>query len=88
MAFYKFWKTQPVPQFGNMSMGEEGPIETIRPELVPTQPDPLISGFQWATVDLENEKGLHELCDLLENHYVEDDDAMFRFKYSTEFLSW
>ena len=29
-----------------------------------------------------------ELYDLLSNHYVEDDDAMFRFNYSSSFLNW
>lgn len=31
---------------------------------------------------------LHELYTLLHDNYVEDDDAMFRFRYSHEFLTW
>ena len=28
------------------------------------------------------------MYDLLSLHYVEDDDAQFRFDYSKEFLAW
>jgi glycylpeptide N-tetradecanoyltransferase len=31
---------------------------------------------------------LDQIHDLLSNHYVEDDDNMFRFAYSREFLRW
>jgi hypothetical protein len=31
---------------------------------------------------------LRELYELLSGHYVEDDDATFRFQYSAEFLEW
>lgn len=29
-----------------------------------------------------------EVYELLSNHYVEDDEAMFRFNYSVSFLNW
>ena len=31
---------------------------------------------------------LTEIYELLRDHYVEDDDNMFRFDYSREFLRW
>lgn len=31
---------------------------------------------------------LEEVYELLSNHYVEDDEAMFRFNYSVSFLNW
>ncbi len=31
---------------------------------------------------------LEEVYKLLSNHYVEDDEAMFRFNYSVSFLNW
>lgn len=31
---------------------------------------------------------IHEVHTLLTENYVEDDDAMFRFRYSKEFLLW
>jgi glycylpeptide N-tetradecanoyltransferase len=39
-------------------------------------------------VDIENEKELEEVHDLLSNHYVEDSEAMFRFRYSKSFINW
>jgi glycylpeptide N-tetradecanoyltransferase len=33
-------------------------------------------------------KTQEEVYELLTNNYVEDDDAMFRFQYSQEFLKW
>lgn len=31
---------------------------------------------------------LEEVWQLLNGHYVEDDEAMFRFNYSVSFLNW
>ena len=31
---------------------------------------------------------LEEVYELLTGHYVEDDEAMFRFNYSVSFLNW
>lgn len=89
MASYKFWQTQPVPRFDDTSKEvTEGPIKRIDPEKVSKEPDRLIEGFEWATLDLTKEDELQELWDLLTNHYVEDDNAMFRFRYSKAFLHW
>ena len=39
----------------------------------------------WYQADFEQ---LEEVYDLLTGHYVEDDEAMFRFNYSMAFLNW
>jgi glycylpeptide N-tetradecanoyltransferase len=91
MASYKFWQTQPVPRFddkANPTPSNQGPIKMIDPEKVSKTPDPLLEGFEWCTLDLTNETELRELYELLNNHYVEDDNAMFRFAYSESFLHW
>lgn len=88
MASYKFWQTQPVPRFDETSTDTGGPIKIIDPEKVSKEPDALLEGFEWATLDLTNETELQELWDLLTYHYVEDDNAMFRFRYSQSFLHW
>lgn len=91
MASYKFWQTQPVPRFddqANPTPSNQGPIKMIDPEKVSKTPDPLLEGFEWCTLDLTNESELRELYELLNNHYVEDDNAMFRFAYSESFLHW
>ncbi|KAL7420444.1 glycylpeptide N-tetradecanoyltransferase [Cryptotrichosporon argae] len=90
---HKFWKTQPVPQFPNPSQAdrapEEGPIDPIKkPADVKQEPGALPSGFAWSLVDVKNEEQIKELYQLLSENYVEDDDAMFRFAYTKEFLLW
>lgn len=87
MASYKFWQTQPVPRFDDKE-STGGPIKVIDPDKVSKEPDPLVEGFEWTTLDLTDETELGELWDLLTNHYVEDDNAMFRFRYSRSFLHW
>lgn len=91
MASYKFWQTQPVPRFEDRKDKKpvsQGPIKVINPDEVPKTPDALIEGFEWCTLDLTDPEELKELYELLNNHYVEDDNAMFRFSYSQSFLHW
>lgn len=88
MASYKFWQTQPVPRFDEAQKVEEGQIKDIDPERVPQEPPPMLEGFEWVTMDLLDEKELEEVYNLLTGHYVEDDEAMFRFSYSLSFLNW
>lgn len=38
--------------------------------------------------DCNNISQLEEVYALLSGHYVEDDEAMFRFNYSVSFLNW
>jgi glycylpeptide N-tetradecanoyltransferase len=61
----------------------EVPVSEIRQE-----PYSLPAGFVWDTVHIDNEAQLKELYQLLNENYVEDDDNMFRFDYSPEFLRW
>ncbi|PVH84072.1 N-myristoyl transferase [Cadophora sp. DSE1049] len=89
MASYKFWQTQPVPKFGESSGPiEEGPFKIVDIEKVPKEPGALLPGFEWVTMDLTKEEEIQELFALLYGHYVEDDEAMFRFNYSESFLRW
>ncbi|KAF6069960.1 glycylpeptide N-tetradecanoyltransferase [Candida albicans P76067] len=88
MKDYKFWKTQPVPSLSE-TVTEEGPIDKLKtPEDVPNDPLPLISDFEWSTLDIDDNLQLDELYKLLYDNYVEDIDATFRFKYSHEFFQW
>jgi len=60
-------------------------MENIRAE-----PYSLPDGFRWDTLDLNEPLVLKELYTLLNlnENYVEDDDNMFRFDYSPDFLKW
>ncbi|KAG7293942.1 bifunctional glutathione transferase/peroxidase [Staphylotrichum longicolle] len=91
MASYKFWSTQPVLQFGEEEpkLIEEGPLKLQEVKDIPTEPIPLaLEAFRWVTMDLTNEAEMEEVEKLLYGHYVEDDEAMFRFKYSNSLLKW
>lgn len=85
---YKFWSTQPVPKFDekvdkNEAIEPNKSISEIRPE-----PYALPDGFKWETLNINDPLVLTELYTLLNENYVEDDDAMFRFDYQPEFLKW
>jgi glycylpeptide N-tetradecanoyltransferase len=86
---YKFWGTQPVPQFNkkcDVEFGEiwkDHKIEDLRKE-----PFDLPDGFEWKDVDLSKQNELDKLYEFLKSNYVEDDDHMFRFDYSKDFLKW
>jgi glycylpeptide N-tetradecanoyltransferase len=90
MSGYKFWQTQPVPTFeeSQKKIDSEGPIREVQIEKVRKEPDPLIDQFEWCLLDLTDDKEVGEVYDLLSNHYVEDDEAMFRFNYSKTFFNW
>ncbi|XP_023488019.2 glycylpeptide N-tetradecanoyltransferase 2 isoform X1 [Equus przewalskii] len=83
---YQFWDTQPVPKL-NEVITSHGAIEADK-DNVRQEPYSLPQGFMWDTLDLGNAEVLKELYTLLNENYVEDDDNMFRFDYSPEFLLW
>lgn len=85
---YEFWSTQPVPKLDekittNEEIEPDKIVENIRPD-----PYSLPDGFRWDTLDLNEPLVLKELYTLLNENYVEDDDNMFRFDYSPDFLKW
>eukprot|EP00584_Thalassiosira_punctigera_P010807 CAMPEP_0172546074 /NCGR_PEP_ID=MMETSP1067-20121228/15898_1 /TAXON_ID=265564 ORGANISM="Thalassiosira punctigera, Strain Tpunct2005C2" /NCGR_SAMPLE_ID=MMETSP1067 /ASSEMBLY_ACC=CAM_ASM_000444 /LENGTH=513 /DNA_ID=CAMNT_0013332945 /DNA_START=181 /DNA_END=1722 /DNA_ORIENTATION=+ len=45
-------------------------------------------GFEWSDVDVTDPAQRTEIYDLLYQNYVEDDECMFRFDYSRDFLTW
>ncbi len=87
---WKFWETQPVPQLGTSFSNEVNePIEANkRIEEINPNSFSLPDGFKWDDLDLNNNDQLMELYTLLTENYVEDDDNMFRFDYSPNFLKW
>ncbi|KAF7542738.1 hypothetical protein G7046_g10119 [Stylonectria norvegica] len=88
MGSYKFWQTQPVPKFDEDDKLKEGPLIQQKVEDVPKEGAPLGHGFEWVTMDLTNDDEIKEVYELLNGHYVEDEEAMFRFNYSPSILRW
>jgi glycylpeptide N-tetradecanoyltransferase len=99
-SVHKFWDTQPVPKMGtNVSellgsaadssaevgkqLDQEKTVKDIRNE-----PYSMVGGFEWCTLDVNQDAHLDEMYVLLTENYVEDDDNMFRFDYSKAFLRW
>lgn len=70
-------------------MSDHGPIDDPKTVTeVKAEPYPLPPGFEWVTIDVSKAAQLKEMYELLRDHYVEDDENMFRFNYSAEFLLW
>lgn len=85
---FKFWSTQPVPKMDEKIAVNE-PIEADKPIAeIRAEPYTLPDGFTWDTLNLNDPLQLKELYTLLNENYVEDDDAMFRFDYQPNFLQW
>lgn len=90
---HAFWDTQPM-------FIQDGPTKTpskdLHAPLIPNKPVSEIrqepynmpKGFSWTDLDILDEEDRLQVYDLLNRNYVEDDDAMFRFDYSHEFLEW
>jgi glycylpeptide N-tetradecanoyltransferase len=85
---YKFWKTQPVPGIDEHPTQHEAIDVEKNVEDIRKTPLNMPAGFVWCDLDLTKENELKELYDLLYQNYVEDDDNMFRFDYSMDFLRW
>nr|GEV71139.1 glycylpeptide N-tetradecanoyltransferase 1-like [Tanacetum cinerariifolium] len=91
LARHKFWETQPVGQYKDFGKSglSEGPIEDPTPLTeVKQEPYNLPAPYEWITCDMDTDEMCSEVYNLLANNYVEDDENMFRFNYSKEFLQW
>jgi len=87
---HEFWDTQPVPKKSDPEPEDEqeGVLEEKSVQDVRQTPYDLPEGLEWISVDASDAAEMQEVYDLLYNHYVEDDDGVFRFDYSQDFLRW
>lgn len=85
---YKFWSTQPVPKLDEKIEANESIEPNKEISEIQVEPDALPDAFKWDTLNLNDPLVLTELYTLLNENYVEDDDAMFRFDYQPDFLKW
>ena len=85
---HKFWDSQPIilnTNFEHSTLNSPISQDTSKIRMEPLTLSP---SFEWSDIDLTLVANLEELYHLLCENYVEDDDHMFRFAYSPEFLIW
>ncbi|GMR42076.1 hypothetical protein PMAYCL1PPCAC_12271 [Pristionchus mayeri] len=85
---YAFWSTQPVPRLAWTVSSVKSIIRMGNMLQLRQEPYSLPKGFEWSDIDITDDAQLHEVYTLLNENYVEDDDNMFRFDYSKNFLQW
>ncbi|OAF71969.1 hypothetical protein A3Q56_00260 [Intoshia linei] len=84
---HKFWKTQPVRQTQSDEFINEC-IEIKNIDNIKTEPYQIPDGFEWYVMDINDPEEMKKLYELLKLNYVEDEDCLFRFNYSINFLKW
>lgn len=86
---HPFWDTQPVPKKDSADENANQAIDVVKSvEEIKKDPYSLPAAFEWTDTDVDDDNILKQVYTLLNENYVEDDDNMFRFDYSTEFLRW
>ena len=86
---FKFWSTQPVPQFNKPLNIEFGPIlKDINIENIPKEPYTLPEGFEWKEINLNQVSDIDKLYEFLKSNYIEDESHLFGSDYSKDFLKW
>merc|ERR1719401_3145891 len=79
----------PPPAGPSADPGWHRPILPDRdPSEIRAEPYNMPKGFAWSEVDVTDPDQRTEIYDLLYQNYVEDDECMFRFDYSRDFLTW
>jgi len=98
---HAFWDTQPMILDESNTNNNNSPFSSSTPPTLhaPIVPDKSPSsirqtpynmpkGFEWSSLDINSPTDKTQIYELLANNYVEDDDCLFRFDYSSEFLTW
>lgn len=86
MENHKFWNTQPIDISKNSL--ENKVIEELNIDNVQKEPYKLLEGFEWTELDINNDLELTSIYNFLISYYVDEPNAIKRYHYSKEFLSW
>jgi len=93
----KFWPTQPMVQLGEELGSKVGPLDrqgndggrtNNTASTKPSLPAKVPPEFYFSNLNLDDHNQLHEVYNLLREHYVADKDGQFRFYYSKNMLKW
>jgi glycylpeptide N-tetradecanoyltransferase len=86
---HPFWHSQPVIAMKESAKVDKNePIEVKTLEEVSKAGLDLPAGFEWVEVEVQNDAEMTVVYELLRNHYVTDDDGLFRFDYGVPLLRW
>lgn len=88
MDNHNFWKTQPIVKTEIIPDAEFGPIEIPKIEDIRKEPYNLPDGFEFHTLNLNDDNELLSVQTFLNNNYLELDDDNMRFAYSLESIKW
>jgi glycylpeptide N-tetradecanoyltransferase len=88
MEQHAFWKTQPIVETVIIPESEFGSIEDSSTKEIKTESCNLPSGFEFYTLNLDDENELIGLQTFLNNNYLEMDDENMKFAYSIESIKW
>ena len=86
---FKFWGTQPVPQFNKPLNIDFGPILTDNKiENISLEPYTLPEGYEWKDIDLNQSSDVDKLYEFLKSNYIGDESHLFGTDFSKDFLKW
>ena len=86
---FKFWGTQPVPQFNKPLEITFGPIlKEKNIENIPKEPYTLPEGFEWKNIDINQGNDIDKLYEFLKSNYIDDESHLFGSDYSKDYLKW
>lgn len=85
MMTHRFWNNPLVPQ-KNISESNYGIVSNVSIEDFSSQPLKLPPGFEWTTLDVNDQSQLKEMQDMLHENYVKDNK--FSLFYSKELIQW
>jgi glycylpeptide N-tetradecanoyltransferase len=77
-----------VKKWGKELPKQDGAVEIKKVEEVAKEALVLPQGFEWTEIDMNNDLEAEQVFTLLREHYVEDNEGLFRFDYPVEFLRW
>ena len=84
---HRFWNAQPIMK-PTEKIAREGMIQQFSAKDIPTEPLALPEGFYWETFDATDDAEALEICDFLQDHYVESSTGDFKLIYTVERFRW
>ncbi len=88
MNNHKFWNKELVIQDTSENPNLSQQIKNLTISDYPSNPYKLPNDYEWYDLDLNNENDIEDLYQLLANHYVEEEDEIYRADYSKTLLKW